>query len=224
MSFPKKKIRRRGRQARERHQRRLLREQEAAAAQKNSQGTDPQLTTGVGAGIQPAKAPQDAPGRVQGEGIGEIGAGSQTPPQPAPVALFERLRETRSDVRMARRALLNRWRPKPEVTEAILTKASVMALDDKAKVGEVIAVGKLHLDAHRQAIADEHHGERLDYYDRALDHRIAGSSGPMPGGGVGVHVQGEGRDVSVVVFLPDNGRDPDGAPIVDLPPEAIDSL
>lgn len=72
-----------------------------------------------------------------------------------------------------------------------------------------------------QNISCGQHGERLDYYERALEHRVATSGGPMPA--VGINIGGDksgGGNVNIAVFLPDNGRDPEGdfgpAPEMDI--------
>ena len=83
------------------------------------------------------------------------GSGAESGPMPQ-VELFERPHETIADARLARRAIMRSWEPEPRATQAILTKAAMMALRDEAKLNEVIAVGKLHLDAHGKIMAEEH--------------------------------------------------------------------
>jgi hypothetical protein len=224
METPKKKTRRRGRIARAKYHRRMLRQLEAEAAARDPHGTKPQLIPGAGAG-QPPTGHQMAHGGGAQRGGGEVVSTPTEAPESPPgvqTALFERRDNIRSDARLVAKAIEFGWLPKAEVTEAIMTKASMQALEDKAKPHEVTAVAKLHLVARAQEMAHVHHQERMDYHDRALEHRIAGT-GAGGGAGVGVHVhQGDGKDVSVLVYLPDNGRDPDNAVIVDLPPEQMD--
>lgn len=206
---PKKRRHKAGRRVREKIQRRLERERLAAeAARQNNPGSEPQLNTGVAAGPDVRIPRQTQPHAVSGGGSGAMAPEASCPaksPQEGSqgfqTALFDRRDETRSDARLARRAILNRWRPKPEATEAVLTKATMMALDEHAKVNDVIAVGKLHLDAHKTLVGDEHHGDRMDYYERAL--ALRANEAGIPGTGIQMETDGPAK---VTVYLPNNRR------------------
>lgn len=106
----------------------------------------------------------------------------------------------REDVRLARMAIRKRWEPEPEQTHAVLARATEVALKDMAAPATVIAVAKLHLDAHRQVQADEHHDDRLEYHDRALSLRREVADVPLP-----ITVNGSGNNICI--FLPHNDRD-----------------
>lgn len=227
MSFPKKKKYRAGRRERERRERRAERERLAAeAAGQNMPSSDPQrvTATGVAAGSNartPRQDAQDGPGsRGNGEMAQTTAQGvpaAPNAPQGFQTAMFERLRETRSDARLARRAILNRWRPKPEATEAVLTKATVQALKDDAKIHEVIAVAKLHLAAHQTVVNDEHHCDRMDYHETALELRARDSG--IPGGSAGLQMETDGKgSTRVTVYLPNNSR---AEPVDELRPEEL---
>lgn len=127
-------------------------------------------------------------------------------------ALFDRPQTTRSDVRLARMAIRKRWEPEAEQTHAILNKASQMALLETAPMPNVIAVAKLHLDAHRQVQSDEHHDDRLEYHDRALQLRA------VAGGVNVVNIDTAGGDSRINIYLPNQDDDPDDAAIVDMVP------
>lgn len=126
------------------------------------------------------------------------GADASTLPQ---VELFERPHETHQDARLARRAIMRSWEPEPRATQAILTKAAMMALRDEAKLHEVIAVGKLHLDAHGKIMTEEHHNDRMGYYEAVQDFRRQTSDIPaMP-----LTINQSGGNIAI--FLPHNERD-----------------
>lgn len=122
-------------------------------------------------------------------------------------ALFEREHSSREDVRLARMAIRKRWEPEPEQTHAVLNKATQIALAETAQVGTVLAVAKLHLDAHRQIQSDEHHDDRLEYHERALQIRSkVGDYIPPAGAGsqIGINVASGGN---LTIHLPHNFRD-----------------
>lgn len=122
-------------------------------------------------------------------------------------AMFERPREAREDVRLARMAIRKRWEPTAEETHAVLTKATIIALQETAPAPVVLAVAKLHLDAHRQVQADEHHDDRLEYHERALQIRSkVGDYIPPAGAGsqIGINVATGGN---LTIVLPHNFRD-----------------
>lgn len=113
----------------------------------------------------------------------------------------------REDVRLARMAIRKRWEPEPEQTHAVLARATEVALKDMAAPATVIAVAKLHLDAHRQVQADEHHDDRLEYHERALQIRSkVGDYIPPAGAGsqIGINVATGGN---LTIVLPHNFRD-----------------
>lgn len=120
-------------------------------------------------------------------------------------ALFEREHGTREDVRLARMAIRKRWQPEAAQTHAVLNKATEIAMRDSAPAGTVIAVAKLHLDAHRQVQSDEHHDDRLEYHERALQIRSkVGDYIPSGSSQIGIHVASGGN---LQIVLPHNGRD-----------------
>lgn len=120
-------------------------------------------------------------------------------------ALFERPRLAREDVRLARMAIRKRWEPVAEQTHAVLNKATEVALADTAHPQTVIAVAKLHLDAHRQVQADEHHDDRLEYHERALQIRSkVGDYIPPSGTQIGINVATGGN---LHITIPHNFRD-----------------
>ena len=125
--------------------------------------------------------------------------------QPRQVALFESRPDVTKDARLARMAIKRSWEPQPEATAAVLTKATVMALKEDAKVEHVVAIAKLHLDAHAKVMTEEHHNDRLEYYERALEARM---SGALPAGGTGIKMETDGSGkASVMVYRPNNARD-----------------
>lgn len=106
---------------------------------------------------------------------------------------------------MVIRALRLGWldkAPKPEHTEAVITKATTIALKPDAKPHEVIAVGKLHLEFQSRVLGHMHHDDRMDYYERALAFRERDSGIP---GGTGIEMEAEGR-AKITVYLPNNRR------------------
>lgn len=129
------------------------------------------------------------------------GSGAESGPMPQ-VELFERPHETIADARLARRAIMRSWEPEPRATQAVLTKAAMMALREDAKLNEVIAVGKLQLDAHGKIMAEEHHNDRMGYHERALQVRakvgdyVPGTNGPQ------INVNTGGGPAAVSIFLP----------------------
>lgn len=190
---------------------RIAAQQEAVKAQAQSgisHTPGPTPLNGQKAGPRPEIPIQDAQEGPGLRGIGDVDADATKPaathqePPLANVALFENQFETRADARLARRAILARWRPKPEHTEAVLTKATVKALENQAKLNEVIAVAKLHLEAHKTIVSDEHHGDRMDYHERALQIRskvgdyVPGASGPP------ISINTGGGSAAVSIFLP----------------------
>jgi len=218
MSFPKKKTRRRGRIAREKYKRRLERERQAAeeAARTGStipQGRDPQLNAGIAAGPNAGIPSQDAQGgpgrRGGGAGVSEPAQTSPNATQGQPEAhetpLFERRDNIRADANMMRRALRLEWldrAPKPEHTEAVLTKGTMQALQEDAKPHEVLAIAKLHLDYHSRVLSHEHHQDRMEYYRQALALREKDAGLP---GGAGMEMETTGP-AKVTVYLPNNRR------------------
>jgi hypothetical protein len=205
---------------------------QAPSGNSNTPGPNPIALTGSGLkapGTEAGIPRQDAQGRPGSRGSGDSGPEpnqtartpqeashaaspaaqqAQQAPQGFQTALFERKDETRSDARLARRAILNRWRPKPEATEAVLTKATVMALKDEAKANEVIAVAKLHLEAHKTVVSDEHHGDRMDYHERALQIRTKVGD-YIPAGGPPINISTGGGHAAVSIFLPAKEEIPD---------------
>jgi len=133
-------------------------------------------------------------------------------------AMFERPREAREDVRLARMAIRKRWEPTPEETHAVLTKATIIALQETAPAPVVLAVAKLHLDAHRQIQSDEHHDDRLEYHERALQIRSKVGDYIPPSGTsqIGINVASGG---TLQIVLPHNFRD-DGM-VDELEPPAV---
>lgn len=220
MDEPKKKAKR-GRRARARFQRRLARMQ-ADAATTHNPSTRPQLTTGAGAGQTPPSGPRLAQDRDGQRGGGEVVStppvAPETPPGPQ-TALFERRDNIRSDARLVAKAIEFGWIPRSEVTEAIMTKASMQALADNAKPHEVTAVAKLHLVARSQEMAHAHHQERMDYHERALSlRREQADIDPVPS----VVVNNNGQ-AAVSIYIPENFRDSPQPEDIDEPQEMGES-
>ena len=105
---------------------------------------------------------------------------------------------------MVIRALRLGWldkAPKPEHTEAVITKATTIALNPDAKPHEVLAVGKLHLEYQSRVLGHLHHEDRMGYYRQALALRERDSGMP----GTGIEMEAEGR-AKITVYLPNNRR------------------
>lgn len=141
------------------------------------------------------------------EPLSDGGSGGVALEQPIsrPTALFERPDECRTDARLARMAIRRRWEPEPKDTKEILCKATEMALEKGATLPMVVAVAKLHLDAHRQIQSDEHHDDRMDYQDRAL--RLRSNLNDHVGTSR-VNIAG-GDGSNVLIYLPSQDDDPD---------------
>lgn len=209
---PKKK----SRLGRERRYRKRLREARLAAEAASqtpgaSQGAN--QATGMVAGPDPAIPRLNAYGGPGTQGHGEMAEGAaeqaqrpQEASQGYQTPMFERIRETRTDAYMTRRALRLGWldkAPKPEHIEAVLTKATVQALSNEAKPHEVQAVAKLQLEYSTRVLNHEHHEDRMDYYRQALALRERDAG--MDGGGAGMSMETEGP-AKVTVYLPNNRR------------------
>lgn len=111
------------------------------------------------------------------------------------------------------------WQPAAAMTRTVIEKATELALRDTTKLEGVVAVAKLHLDAHKQVQIEEHNDDRYEFNERVFEHKKETGSGAVPlNVGVGVRVGQEqaGNDVSVLIYLPDNGRDPDNR-VVPMP-------
>lgn len=185
----------------------------------------------------PPAAAQDSPGRdIPAPGAqtvesrnGAAGPAIATPQQQGvqgdsgigqpQTALFESRGATRSDTGLVTRAIRKRWETDKRMSEAILTKIGLKALqDEKLTMPQLLGAGKLMLDVERQNQAEEHHAERMDYAERALAHRVMTSGSPVPTVGVGVRMttaDGQAADVGVQIYVPDNGREERAEPIVD---------
>lgn len=176
----------------------------ALDAQESPQDAQKALLLAHGHPVAEAANPSEnlaEPQPVAQDTAAPVGSGGEAQPLPH-VELFERPHETNADVRLARMAIKRSWEPEPRATQAILTKAAMMALRDEAKLNEVVAVAKLHLDAHGKVMVEEHHNDRMEYYDRAL--ALRASDAGMPGTGIRMETDGKAK---VTVYLPNNGRD-----------------
>ena len=188
----------------------LMAERQARIAAQDSPGRDiPSPGTPTADNREGATGPNRSPPQQGGEGGNPE---TQT-------ALFERPQETRSDAIQVRRAIKRRWETDKRMSEAILTKIGLKALqDEKLSMPQLLGAGKLMLDIERQNQAEEHHSERMDYAERALAHRVMTSGSPVPTVGVGLRMttaDGQATDVGVQIYVPDNGREERGEPIVD---------
>ena len=122
-------------------------------------------------------------------------------------ALFERPQETRSDAIQVRRAVKRRWETDKRMSEAILTKIGIKALqDDQLSMPQLLGAGKLMLDIERQNQAEEHHTERMDYAERALQMRAKVGQYKPPVAGAMVETAGPAK---ISIYLPDNQREAD---------------
>lgn len=180
------------------------------------QGRDPQLAAGVVTGQTTTQAQPFARPQPEGREGGSVDApepdvSGAIPEAPVETPIFDRLEKARSDAAMVRRAIRHRWQPDPRVTQAILSKAATIALDDRTSPPVFNAMAKLQFEAERQVTSDEHHHQRMDYYERALSLKagvrvpetIGGA--PPPGTAVTVDTSGPSR---ISIYIPDNGRDP----------------
>ena len=207
---PKKKRHRAGREYREKLRRRAERQQQAAeqGAAQHSPGT----VTGAGPDARiPSQDAQDGLGsRGGGVGVSEPARtgpnATQALPAAPETALFERRDNIRSDANMVRRALRLEWldrAPKPDVIDAVLTKASMQALDKDAKPHEVLAVAKLQLDFNSRVLGHEHHTDRMEYYRQTMAFREKEAGLGGSGGGMTMETEGPAK---VTVYLPNNRR------------------
>lgn len=106
---------------------------------------------------------------------------------------------------MAIRAIRLGWldrAPKPEHTEAVMTKATMLALNESAKPHEVIAVSKLHIEYHSRVLSHLHHDDRMEYYERQRQMRAKVGDYVPPSGGPPINVNSNGGPVAVSIFLP----------------------
>jgi hypothetical protein len=136
---------------------------------------------------------------------GERGQGAGAESQLG-TALFERPQELRSDIRLARRAVNQAWQTDKKLGELILEKVSKQALGVETAQpftpAQLIATARLHLDVRRLNQADEHHKDRMEYYERALAQRVGTRADPA------VELNVDDCGFSVQINLPDNGREP----------------
>lgn len=121
---------------------------------------------------------------------------------------------------MVRMAMQKEWRPPAAMSKVVMERATELALRDTTPLQGVVAVMKLHLDAHKQVQIEEHNDDRYEFNERVFEHKKETGNGAVPlNVGVGVRVSGQeqaGNDVSVLIYLPDNGRDPDNR-VVPMP-------
>jgi len=157
-------------------------------------------------------------------------------------ALLESQSQVVPDTRLLRRAVRDkRFKTPKELTEGVLRKLGHQALGlpwrnpvtgEEEKSGQYTpaqlkAAADTLIGVERMNQHDEHHDDRqeydakrLEYYDRALALR---AKMPIPLMGAHMHRDADGStDVSVMVYVPDNGRDPDGIEPVDMPPELLE--
>lgn len=131
----------------------------------------------------------------------------------APTALFEHDQCLRTDAKLARRALLQDWHPDRGKVRALVAKLSDAVLkgelDGKplSPAAVIKGIEVLH-SFDRLIVADEHHADRMDYHERALNARAANRMpGTVAGPKMGVSLETEsGGKPCVVIYLPDNGR------------------
>lgn len=151
----------------------------------------------------------------QGQGVqGDSGIGQ---PQ---TALFESRGGTRGDTNLVTRAIKKRWETDKRMSEAILTKIGLKALqDEKLTMPQLLGAGKLMLDVERQNQAEEHHVERMDYAERALQMRAKVGQYKPPVAGATVETAGPAK---ISIYLPENNRqaddlDADIDAVIDMP-------
>jgi hypothetical protein len=137
-------------------------------------------------------------------------------------ALFERPQETRSDAKLVKRAIRQRWNTPKQLSEVVLQKALTLAAglpwrgpDGQQRTQEfspaqLLGAGKLALDIERQNQHEEHHGDRMEYADKALAQR--GQYNPAVRAAAKLTLgaesdSGQSVEFGVAVYLPSNGRD-----------------
>lgn len=164
-----------------------------ASLPRSNQGIHPET---VVSSDLPTVAPGGNGGQVEEKATGQVNT-----------ALFDEKRHMRWDAKQARRAALEDWRPDRRVVKAAVTKVSQAVLTgemDGQKLTPPMTLKGVELlhGFDRLITADQHHDDRLDYHDRALDSRNSGS-GTIAG--LQLTNDGAGKS-SVVVYIPDNGR------------------
>ena len=137
----------------------------------------------------------------------KTGNGESAEPKAEPkieTALFESDRLTR-DTRLVGRAIKSRWETPKDIAQAVMLKAGVKALESEtATIPQLVMVGKLFLDVDRANQSEEHHQDRMDYYERARqDKAKVGEYRP----GVNIGVQGGNATANIQIVLPHNFRD-----------------
>lgn len=132
--------------------------------------------------------------------------------------LFERPQEIRSDIGLVRRAVNQRWQTDKSKAQAIIEKVQCQALGlpfiNSEGVTEqpaapytpsqLIGAAKLGLDIEKQNQSEEHHQDKMEYYKRALDHRIKESAKSVQGMTINIGADGQSNPV---VYIPHNFRD-----------------
>lgn len=145
------------------------------------------------------------------------GHGGAVDSQPG-ISLFERPQEIRSDIGLVRKAVNQRWQTDKVKAQAIFEKVQSQALGlpftNSEGVTEqpvapytpsqLIGAAKLGLEIEKQNQSEEHHQDKMDYYKRALDHRIKESEKSAPGMSINIGADGQSNPI---IYIPHNGRE-----------------